>query len=395
MRLKATPEDFVVEEKIDLNLQPSGPWAVYQIEKRGLTTLEVQRQLARLLKVSRQQVIFPALKDRQALAIQYVTVPASKAKRTLSQPGFRAQHIGYRTHPLSPQDLLGNSFTLVIRALTPEEAAYLRQRLPLLERIGLPNYFDEQRMGSYAPGWGFISKAILQRDAQEALRAYLARPFVGDPPDIRAFKKRASSLWPDWQAMLQIAPKPSNLRSVLTYLVDHPQGYRKALNLIPQRLLAIYLAAYQSYLWNRLIGYYLHRFYAEHNVPQAFLPIANEQLPFHLSLTSELVHQLAQERIPLPHHRATYTGQLKEIVSQVLAEEGLSLHEFKARILQRAYLPRGTRPLLVFPKDVALEPAAPDPLHPKHLALRVRFTLPPGSYATLVLKAATLKERDT
>ncbi|MBM3188112.1 MAG: tRNA pseudouridine(13) synthase TruD, partial [Chloroflexi bacterium] len=42
MRIKALPEDFVVEEQVRLNPADSGPWAVYRVRKVGLTTLEVQ-----------------------------------------------------------------------------------------------------------------------------------------------------------------------------------------------------------------------------------------------------------------------------------------------------------------------------------------------------------------
>ena len=45
MRIKATPEDFTVEEQIRLPLSESGGHTVFRIRKRDVTTLHVQERL--------------------------------------------------------------------------------------------------------------------------------------------------------------------------------------------------------------------------------------------------------------------------------------------------------------------------------------------------------------
>ncbi|MEP7200929.1 MAG: tRNA pseudouridine(13) synthase TruD, partial [Chloroflexota bacterium] len=66
MRIKATPDDFIVEEQIQLPLVASGPHAVYRIRKRNVTTLQVQEALAAQLGVGKERIAFPALKDKEA-----------------------------------------------------------------------------------------------------------------------------------------------------------------------------------------------------------------------------------------------------------------------------------------------------------------------------------------
>ena len=44
----------------------------------------------------------------------------------------------------------------------------------------------------------FIGKTILRRDANGAVRAYLARPFIGDPQRVRKFKAVARQHWGEW-----------------------------------------------------------------------------------------------------------------------------------------------------------------------------------------------------
>ncbi len=387
MRIQAVPEDFVVEEQINLDLVPKGPWAVYRVRKVGLTTLDVQTRLASALNLTRRQVVFPALKDKEAVATQYAALPAGKPT-TIEGRGFRAEYVGQRLAPLGPSDLRGNAFALTLRDLAADEAARIAARLAEIGRCGVPNYFDTQRFGSLGAEGGFIGKAILRRDAEGALRAYLTEPFAGDPPAVRAFKRQAATLWPDWRAMFEAAPRPSNYRSVLTYLVGHAQDYRKALNLIPQRLLSLYLAAYQSYLWNRILAAYLARFYAQSGVAIAYLTIADRSLPIHGQLADALLARLVGVSMALPDHRAAFKPEIAPLVRDVLAEEGLSLGDLKARILQKAYLPKGARPVLLVPRDVRVGAPLADELFPARRKLEVRFALPPGSYATLVVKAA-------
>jgi len=361
---------------------------VYRVRKVGCTTLAVQTRLAAQLNLPRQRVVFPALKDKEAVTIQFATLPAS-APEILAGSGFEAQRIGYRQAPLAPADLLGNHFDIVMRDIPGAQAGALRCALLALGEQGLPNYFDEQRFGSYAPDGGFIGKAILQRDATQAIYAYLAQPWRGDPPPIRAFKRRAARLWPDWGAIMAVAPRPSNYRSVLTYLQDHPEGFRKALNLIPQRLLALYLAAYQSHLWNRIAAAWLEKSYQQMRAPWGQLEIAETFLPFHIEMDAATLELLRPESLPLLTHHSTYRPEeLGLIAEHLLAQEGLTQADLKARILERAYLARGQRPLLLWPQELKVDAPQPDERFPSQQALRVRFALPSGSYATLVCKVA-------
>lgn len=383
MRYKVIPEDFVVESLLQRSPLSQGRYSVYRVQKRGVTTLHAQRHMAARLGIRHSAVVFPALKDKDAVAIQYACVCGSGPAR-LDGPGYTATLVGYSDERLQPRHLRGNRFTVVLRDLSSSEAAHIQRRAAEISQCGLPNYYDEQRFGSYAPEFGFIGKLILQRDAESALRAYLSQPFTGDPPRDAAFKALVQTRWGDWSALFEAAPKPSNARSILTYLTDHPQDIRHALNLIPARLLSLYLAAYQSYLWNRVAGRYLRGLLPTTRA----LAVLGEHLPLYETLPEDLATQLRDVQIPLLHHRAVFSeARVAALVSAVLSEEGLTLRDFKARILQKAYLPAGSRALLVFPAQLSVTEAQPDDLFSGRSKMTVSFSLPRGSYATLLIKA--------
>ncbi|MCX7680915.1 MAG: tRNA pseudouridine(13) synthase TruD [Anaerolineae bacterium] len=387
MRYKVCPADFIVEEQVRPRFVPAGAFAVYRVRKRGITTLQLQAQLARMLGITQTAVVCPALKDKRALAVQHVSIRGGGPPHLVGK-GFEAHLLGHTERPLTPSDVLANRFTITVRDLSPTEVSHIQRRAEQISQFGLPNYFDEQRFGSHAREGEHIGKHILRRDAASALRAYLTLPFVGDTAEARKFKAFAAAQWGDWERLFGAAPRPSNYRSILTYLRDHPAGgeheYRKALNLITPRLLSLYLAGYQSMLWNRIGGRYLVALLGE-CVAYGQLEVADERLPIYYRLPAQVDRGIA---IQLPNHRAVYTDRgLSAIVAHVLAEEGLTLQDLKARILKKAYLPKGKRALFLFPRQLEVSEPTTDERFPGRSKLTLQFTLPRGSYATLVVKA--------
>ncbi len=383
MRLKACPEDFQVEELIEL---PKGParFAYYRVEKVGIPTPLAQLFLAHALGVKPRDVFFPALKDSRAVAIQYASVPLrGDPPREIHRGSLRARLVGRGPRRLGGGDLLGNRFRILVRGLSPDDAEALRDGLLRVATLGFPNYFDEQRFGSLSP-LGSPGKAILRRDAAGALRFYLAEELRGDPEDVLVFKRLAREHWGEWGFLLERAPRPSNFRSLLAFLKDHPRDYRKALNLIPPRLLSLFLSAYQSLLWNRILGRWIAL-----NFPAVVnLKIAGENLPVPTSVSDGILPRLRREKLALPHNRARYRSEWEGIAQEILTEEGMNFQDLKARIVERAYLSKTERPIWCFPGKLELGEPREDELHSGQKALEVRFTLPSGSYGTLYIKTS-------
>ncbi len=72
--LKSAPEDFVVEETLSFSADGLGEHDLVRIEKRGANTEWVARGLARFAKVPQVAVGFAGLKDRHAVTRQHFTV---------------------------------------------------------------------------------------------------------------------------------------------------------------------------------------------------------------------------------------------------------------------------------------------------------------------------------
>lgn len=393
MIFKTRPEDFLVREILKISPQPFGPYALYQVTKRNISTLQAHVRLASALRVKPSAIVFPGLKDKKAVAIQYASLKG-RGPEEVKGPGFSAKLAGFFYRHLSPSDIQANEFTLTIRLIPQGLNSALEKALSEVQHSGLPNYFDRQRFISIGPDGQFPGKRILLRDAEGAFKMYLTTPLPLDPPSHRAFKEKARTLWGQWELLLKEAPSPSNYRSVLTYLKDHPTGFRKALNLVTPRVLTLFLSSYQSWLWNKLAGRFLRERLESQGVPFSLLEIAREKLPFYAFLPESLKEELTERTLPFFHHRAVFEEpELLRLAQEILREEGLELRDFKARILNKAYLSRGERRLLLFPSLSAYS-VGDDEINPGFLKLELKMLLPPGSYATLVVKAIALKVLD-
>src|SRR5262245_50015881 len=90
-RLRAEPEDFLVEE--DLGFAPSGAGShvLLKVRKRNANTEWVARELARAAGCRQHDVGFAGLKDRHAVTTQWFSVPLPRqpraARRDAAAPG--------------------------------------------------------------------------------------------------------------------------------------------------------------------------------------------------------------------------------------------------------------------------------------------------------------------
>ncbi len=148
--LKSVPEDFQVEEQLSFEPSGSGPHWLLRVEKRGANTRWVSAQLARIAGVSAGDVGYAGLKDRQAIAVQWFSVPSLKTTaefwNSVHTSEFKVLETRANLRKLRRGALSGNRFRIRLRnAVWPREQ--LDSKLEILRTYGAPNYFGPQRFG--------------------------------------------------------------------------------------------------------------------------------------------------------------------------------------------------------------------------------------------------------
>ncbi|WP_397449417.1 tRNA pseudouridine(13) synthase TruD [Pseudomonas sp. NA-150] len=148
--LKATAEDFQVDEVLDIPLSGDGEHLWLWVEKRGLNTEEAARRLARAAGVPVRTVSYAGLKDRQALTRQWFSVQLpGKADPDMSaaqDDTLKILKMSRHKRKLQRGAHAANGFTLRLTQLQADHAA-LDARLESIIKQGIPNYFGTQRFG--------------------------------------------------------------------------------------------------------------------------------------------------------------------------------------------------------------------------------------------------------
>jgi tRNA pseudouridine13 synthase len=329
LKFVPSPETFVVEELPAYEPAGEGEHTYLWLEKRGLTTIDAVRRLARALGADARDVGYAGLKDRNAVTRQWISVPrvAPESALALNEPGLRVLEARRHGNKLRTGHLRGNRFEVVVTVAAGAEAD-LRARLDALAAAGVPNRYGEQRFGAAGDN-AAAGLAILRgerRERDHRLRKLLLSAAQADVFN-RALDLRAAA--------------PGGLRAV--------RGGDVLQKVATGGL-----------------------FVTEDVDTDQRRVDAGE-----LAITGPLPGGREKEPPPGTPARAWE--------DEALAAAGASRDEF-ARAGRD--LPGARRPLLV-PLTLGEPPVQPDPAPagPGEVALRLRFSLPSGSYATVVVSA--------
>jgi tRNA pseudouridine13 synthase len=156
--MRATPEDFFVEEIDAFAPSGEGEHLLLSVEKRAMNTAFVAKLLAQWAGVGESAVGYAGLKDRHAVTRQRFSVhlPGRAAPDVTALQGgipglgegqaLRVLGQARHARKLPRGALAGNRFRLVLREVDGDRAA-IDERLGMIAAAGVPNYFGEQRFG--------------------------------------------------------------------------------------------------------------------------------------------------------------------------------------------------------------------------------------------------------
>ncbi len=382
MKLKLSPEDFRVDELAEWTENARGPFAIYKVRKRKLTTFEAARMIAARGRVPLDRVSYIGLKDRQGVTTQFVSIENGVLNGKIA--GIHYELVGRAAEKLTTKNLRGNDFSIVVRDLGPDDVRDLGLRVASVTKHGLPDYFDDQRFGSLAAGQGFPARELVRGDAEGALKLLLATPGERDPLPEKNFKILVKKAWGDWGLLARKwGTRP--FVSIVRHLKRKPQDFVGAWSHMPGKERAIHIFAYQSKIWNDALSRLLW-----HTIPLAKrfeAPSVAGKLVFWAYGPEEEMPPLPETFPLIDHATPIAEPRIQASVEAALKAEGLTRENFAIKGVSGAFFKHEERSLRLRPERLVISrPPGPDERNPGRLACALSFRLPPGGYATLVVK---------
>ncbi len=375
-QIKCIPEDFVVREIMDVrsvsgaqerniakkwkSLQ--GRFIYFCLQKRNFSTPEALEMIARAAGVRVKDIGCAGNKDKRAVTIQYCSAPAhiEKRLRTLRSENIAVTVLGFAGKPISLGDHRANAFEIIVRNLTKKEAACAAEKIKNKKKSAIPNYFDEQR---FSKGNVKAGLALLHRNFGHACR------LIG--------KTRAE---------------------VIGRLAEKRNDFIGALRIVPKRILLLYLHSVQSFLFNEIAAQYLKTSGMKlsgmkctgvrYSLGKLVFPVAVEKC-VKRGMKKGMVKGMLKcvEKIPLVGFGTEIRDkEIEKITLQLLRKHNLQLHDFIIRPIPVLSSEGDERMLFFVPEKLTIGESVKDELHPGKWKVNIGFTLPKGSYATIVVK---------
>ncbi|MEM4778733.1 MAG: tRNA pseudouridine(13) synthase TruD [Thermoplasmatales archaeon] len=369
-KLRAFPEDFVVEEVIDsIEKKDEGPVLVLKVKAKNWEHNRLVKFLARIYHVSPDRVYFSGTKDRRSVKIQYFSIPG-KIYKEVHLDDFEILEYFYLDKPLSLGSHLYNRFTIVVRDC---DAHRLKLNCLHLKETGIvPNFYGPQRFGPLRPVTHLVGREIVKRNYREAVRL-----FVGYPGDDRFSSVRADFYETmDLNKALEEFPESLDLEiKVLRFLKENDGNYVGALKQLPKNLVSMCVHAYQGYIFNKMVS---ERIKLSRGIEVGDIYRTEGELVRVSNLNIDKIRNAFNRGIGSPtgtvigYDSELSSGMMGEIEKKIMQEEGITPTDFKLPFGLKSAGERRT----IYTRVSDLE----------CLDEKISFTLPPGSYATSVMR---------
>jgi len=262
-RIKDEAEHFYVEEIAKLpELHKDGKYTIVKVKKVNWDTMNFARVLAKILGISQKRVEYAGTKDKKAVSVQYFSISNLDEDRIQKLKEVKIKDaeievIGKTRKPIKLGDLIGNKFR--IKVLEAENGDKIKSIWAELEEKGVPNFFGLQRFGSIRFITHEVGKYLLKRDYETALWIYVAKPYEGENEEVRKIRE---DLWgsKDVKTGLKELPKYLRYERILLQKLREGKSEEEAILSLPKNLKMMFIHAYQSYVFNRLLSARIEEF---------------------------------------------------------------------------------------------------------------------------------------
>lgn len=386
-----------------------GSYCHFVLYKENKDTMDAINVLSRYLRVKPNIFSYMGTKDKRAITVQEIAVLKITAQRLAHLNkclmNFKLGNFSYQKNPLKLGELQGNHFTVVLRNITGTDDQ-VQQAMNSLKEIGFINYYGMQRFGTTAVPTYQVGRAILQNSWTEVMDLIL-KPRSGAEKGYLVKCREEWAKTKDPAAALRKLPvkrcvEGQLLRGLSKYGM---KNIVSAFGIIPRNNRLMYIHSYQSYVWNNMVSKRIEDYGLKPVPGDLVLKGATASYIEEDDVNNYSIHDVV---MPLPGFDVIYPKhKIQEAYREMLTADNLDIDNMRHKI--RDYSLSGAyRKIIIRPQNVSWEVVAyDDPKIPlfntdvdnlegkpppvfasegKYRALKMDFSLPPSTYATMAIR---------
>ncbi len=348
-----------------------GKFTTFVLQKKEWNTVQALVTIAKKVGHGKKSIGYAGTKDRISVSVQLASVYGTAPEKILE---LRIKDLSingaWKSNGVEMGSNLGNAFSVVVENVArPENAEKIIGQLDGL----VSNYFDRQRFGSRLNN-AKIGLAIMRGDFEGAVILMLADTTGEENSAAIAARKKLYDEQ-DFAAALSYFPRYlKNEFYVMSYLSTHSGDYAGALRRLPRGISLMFIHAVQSLLFNMEVE---ERVRGKDFVSNVY---CNANLYGFPDVGNPISEKGAFPLAPLIGYE-TKDDYINEDEREILEKLGITRDSFKIKSMPELSMRGSFRSMLAPVKDLATE------IEEKRM--RLDFSIPSGSYATVLINEIT------
>ncbi len=242
--LKSSPADFIVIEQKLYEPSGEGEHLYVTVRKTNMSHDEMIRQIAREFAVSIRDVGAAGRKDLRGVTTQTISVYLPRKEISVPERvgSIEILSSSWHTNKLRLGHLSGNHFSIRLREIASANYKCIEERLQALAKTGLPNFFGLQRFGNRGNNHK-LGLAMILEDWEALVKELLDGEGRHHAFAVNGEYKKAFDAWPFGQ------PAERNVLEALAC----GKSLRQACKTISTSLRKLWVNAFQSTLFNEVL----------------------------------------------------------------------------------------------------------------------------------------------
>lgn len=237
-------ERFFVEEIPLYRFNNSGNFLILKIKKQEISTFKLISVLANAANIEQRDIGYAGLKDKNATALQYISLPKKYEKellKNLTTPKIEILEKYYSKFPIKIGQLKANRFSIVLHRVSPKSFEAIQKVTKTMLKEGIPNYYGYQRFGedgkSYLQGQKIAQSNKRLKGAKEKLL-------------VSAYQSYLYNEWLASRIKISQTVRDNSIHKA-TQLLDYPEPLVQALQQQPHFFKLFIGELYQTYPYGK------------------------------------------------------------------------------------------------------------------------------------------------